>query len=58
MKADGRPLSARFKELAPARRPISIQRWSPRLLAITAVAAIGALVLTDLFFDALRAGLT
>ncbi len=58
MKADGRPLSARFKELAPARRPISIQRWSPRRLAVTAVAVLGVLVLSGLFLDALRAGLT
>lgn len=58
MKADGRPLSARFRELAPARRPISIQRWSARRLAVTAVAALGVLVLAGLFLDSLRAGLT
>src|SRR4029079_7928573 len=28
LKTDRRPLMARFKELAPARDPVSIQRWS------------------------------
>ena len=30
LKADERPLFARFKELAPSKAPISIQRWSAR----------------------------
>ena len=58
LKADGRPLRERFKELAPAEAPISIQRWSGRRLALTAIAAIGVLVLAGLFVDALRAGIT
>jgi hypothetical protein len=28
LKADGRPLLKRFRELAPAHEPVSIQRWS------------------------------
>ncbi len=58
LKADGRPLRERFKELAPAEAPISIQRWSGRRLALTAVAAVSVLVLAGLFVDALRAGIT
>src|SRR5437764_3367257 len=36
MKRDGRDLLARFRSLAPARRPIALQRWRVRriLLAI------------------------
>jgi hypothetical protein len=58
LKADGRPLLARLRALAPARDPISIQRWSPQRLALTAAAAFGVLVLTGLFLDSLRAGLS
>ncbi len=58
LKTDGRPLRERFKELAPAEAPISIQRWSGRRLALTAVAAVSVLVLAGLFVDALRAGIT
>jgi tRNA A-37 threonylcarbamoyl transferase component Bud32 len=58
LKADGRPLRERFTELAPAEAPISIQRWSGRRLALTAIAAVSVLVLAGLFVDALRAGIT
>ncbi len=58
LKADARPLRERFKELAPAEAPISIQRWSGRRLALTAIAAVSILVLAGLFVDALRAGIT
>jgi hypothetical protein len=48
---DGRDLVARFRELAPPRPPIRVQKWSPRrvgLLAGTVVATLlGALVLTS-----------
>jgi hypothetical protein len=57
LKADGRPLLQRFRELAPARTPISIQRWSTQRLTLTAAAAVGTLVLVGLFVDSLRAGL-
>jgi hypothetical protein len=30
LKADGRPLLARLRQLAPPRDPISIQRWGPQ----------------------------
>ena len=57
LKADERPLLARFKELAPAREPISIQRWSARRVATGAAAAVGALVLLALLVDSVRAGI-
>ena len=34
MKQDGRDLLAQFRELPPARRPIAIQRWSFRRVAL------------------------
>ena len=57
LKADGRPLLARLRQLAPPRDPISIQRWSPQRPTLTA-AAFGVLLLAGLFLDSLRAGLT
>ena len=48
MKADGRGLLERFRELAPARKPIGIQRWSVRrVLLIVATAAPPDADLTD-----------
>jgi hypothetical protein len=44
MEADGRPLLDRFRQLAPARRRISIQRWSAQRLTLTAAATVGALL--------------
>ena len=58
LKADGRPLIDRFKELAPARDPVSIQRWSPRRAALTAAVGTGVLILTGMLVDSVRAGLT
>jgi tRNA A-37 threonylcarbamoyl transferase component Bud32 len=58
LKADGRPLIDRFKELAPAREPVSIQRWSPRRAALTAAVGTGVLVLAAMLVDSVRAGLT
>jgi hypothetical protein len=55
--ADPRPLLARFKELAPSRTPISIQRWDYRRLVTTAVAAAAVLLLIGLFADAVGAGI-
>jgi hypothetical protein len=57
MRADGRPLLDRFRQLAPQRTRVSIQRWSARRLALTAAAVLGILVLVGLFVDSLRAGL-
>jgi hypothetical protein len=57
MAADGRPLLLRFRRLAPPRERVSIQRWSPQRLLLTAGAALGCLFLVGLFLDSLRAGL-
>jgi hypothetical protein len=57
LRADGRPLLERFRQLAPQRERVSIQRWSAQRIALTAGAAVGALVLVALFLDSLRAGL-
>jgi hypothetical protein len=57
MKADGRPLLERMRQLAPPRDRISIQRWSAQRLLLTAAAAFGILLLVGLFVDSLRAGL-
>jgi tRNA A-37 threonylcarbamoyl transferase component Bud32 len=57
MRADGRPLLDRFRQLAPPRERVSIQRWSAQRLLLTAAAAIGTLILAALFLDSLRAGL-
>jgi hypothetical protein len=57
MKADGRPLLERLRQLAPPRDRISIQRWSAQRLLLTAAAALGTLLLVVLFVDSLRAGL-
>jgi hypothetical protein len=42
---DGRGSAERFRELAPARDPITVQRWSVRRIALTVrtVAIVGAL---------------
>jgi hypothetical protein len=57
MKADGRPLLKRFRQLAPARERVSIQRWSARRLTLTGAALLGTILLVGLFLDSLRAGL-
>jgi tRNA A-37 threonylcarbamoyl transferase component Bud32 len=47
MRADGRHLTGRFRQLAPARRPVPIQLWDIRRAAVTAglVAALAAAVI-------------
>jgi membrane-associated phospholipid phosphatase/tRNA A-37 threonylcarbamoyl transferase component Bud32 len=57
LKEDPRPLLARFKELAPAHPPISIQRWSVRRLALLVAAVVSGGVLLAMFVDSLLAGL-
>jgi hypothetical protein len=58
LRADGRPLLDRFRQLAPPRHRVSIQRWSAQRLLLTAGAALGTIILAGLFVDSLRAGLT
>jgi len=57
LKADPRPIMQRFKELAPERAPVPIQRWSARRLTLAGGALVGVLVTVSLFFDSLRVGL-
>ena len=47
MRADGRHLTGRFRQLAPARRPVPVQLWDIRRAAATAalVAAVAAAVI-------------
>jgi len=46
MKAAGVDLATRFRELAPPRAPIRIQRWSWRRVLLTIGVVLGALALT------------
>jgi tRNA A-37 threonylcarbamoyl transferase component Bud32 len=48
MKKDHRDLVEKFRELAPAHRPISIQRWSPRRIALTVAVLFAAFLGTQL----------
>ncbi|MGE5228040.1 MAG: hypothetical protein ACM3OO_14295 [Planctomycetaceae bacterium] len=57
LRADGRPLLQRFRELAPPTPGVSIQRWSARRVVLTAVAFVSVLVLASLFVSAVTAGL-
>jgi len=41
VKRDGRDLLARFREMAPEREPVAIQRWSIRRVLLTAGVAFG-----------------
>jgi tRNA A-37 threonylcarbamoyl transferase component Bud32 len=41
MKADGRDLLGRFRELAPERAPVAIQVWTPRRVVVTLMALAG-----------------
>jgi tRNA A-37 threonylcarbamoyl transferase component Bud32/membrane-associated phospholipid phosphatase len=56
-RSEGIDIVERFRELAPPREPISLQRWSARRVWLTAAAVIAALVLVSLFIDNLRSGL-
>jgi tRNA A-37 threonylcarbamoyl transferase component Bud32/membrane-associated phospholipid phosphatase len=50
MKQDGRDLLAQFRALAPARRPISLQRWGPKRVILAVGLALAALfVLTTVY---------
>jgi membrane-associated phospholipid phosphatase len=44
LKENNKVLLARFRELAPPRPPISIQRWSVRRVGLTLVVLIGCLI--------------
>jgi tRNA A-37 threonylcarbamoyl transferase component Bud32/membrane-associated phospholipid phosphatase len=42
LKKDGRDLLAEFRAMAPARRPVSVQRWSVRRILLTVSVLFGA----------------
>jgi tRNA A-37 threonylcarbamoyl transferase component Bud32/membrane-associated phospholipid phosphatase len=52
----GRDILARFRELAPQRPPIAIQRWSIRRIGLTLLVAIGFVVALALIMDNLQTG--
>ena len=53
MKKDGRDLLARFRALAPERRPISLQRWSPRRVLLAVALLLGTVVVVPLVLNLL-----
>jgi tRNA A-37 threonylcarbamoyl transferase component Bud32/membrane-associated phospholipid phosphatase len=55
-RKEGRDVLRRYRELAPARRPIAIQRWSLQRIALTLGAAVGALLLYSLIVANLSSG--
>jgi tRNA A-37 threonylcarbamoyl transferase component Bud32 len=57
LKEDRRPLVARFKELAPAHEPVSIQRWSARRIGLALTCVTAVVVLAAMLTDVIRAGL-
>jgi hypothetical protein len=56
LRKEGRDVLRRYRELAPARRPIAIQRWSFQRIALTLAVAFGALVLWGLLVANLASG--
>ncbi len=56
LKKDGRNLVGRFRELAPERRRVGIQRWSVRRIAITLSVVIGLLIALGLVLDNIQTG--
>ena len=56
MKADGRDLLAQFRKLAPPRRPIALQRWSVKRVALILGIALGALLVGSQIIQLLSPG--
>ncbi len=52
----GENVVARFRELAPARRPIAIQRWSVQRVALTVGVLGAALIMLGILVDNLGSG--
>ena len=57
LKQDPRPIVDRFKGLAPAHEPVSIQTWDVQRVALTLTAVLGSLVLVAMAIASLFAGL-
>jgi tRNA A-37 threonylcarbamoyl transferase component Bud32/membrane-associated phospholipid phosphatase len=59
LRKDHRDLVTEFRKLAPARRPVAIQRWSVRRASLTIACAVGAIIIVSMAAGNLRgAGLT
>jgi tRNA A-37 threonylcarbamoyl transferase component Bud32/membrane-associated phospholipid phosphatase len=56
-RTEGIDIVNRFRELAPAREPISIQRWSFRRVWLTVVAVLAIIFFVILFIDNLTSAL-
>ncbi|MFL5799007.1 MAG: lipopolysaccharide kinase InaA family protein [Actinomycetota bacterium] len=56
LRKEGRDVLRRYRELAPQRRPIAIQRWSFQRIALTVGVAFGALILFSLLLENLHSG--
>jgi Lipopolysaccharide kinase (Kdo/WaaP) family len=56
LRKDGRDVLRRYRELAPPRQPIAIQRWSFQRIALTVAVALGALILFSLLLENLSSG--
>jgi hypothetical protein len=54
LKEDPRDLVGRFKELAPAHPPVSIQRWSVRRIGLTAACVAVAILVVVWALEAFR----
>jgi tRNA A-37 threonylcarbamoyl transferase component Bud32/membrane-associated phospholipid phosphatase len=55
-RKEGRDIIARFRELAPPRRSIAIQRWSLQRVGLALIALVGSVVALLLLIDNLRTG--
>ena len=53
MRRDGRELLQRFRQLAPEREPVKIQRWSLRRIGLTAWVAVIAVALVAVLISSL-----
>ena len=51
VRRDGRALLEHFRRLAPHRKPVAIQRWSLRRVALTAWVALIAAALVSIFLE-------
>jgi tRNA A-37 threonylcarbamoyl transferase component Bud32 len=51
VKRDGRELLVRFRQLAPERPPVAIQRWSVRRVGLTIWMVLVSLILISIFVD-------
>ena len=56
MRADGRDLTSRFRQLAPARRPVPVQLWDIHRVGITAALLTALVTAVALLGASLRVG--